>query len=339
VCSVDLRAPDCTSHCHTLSDNWPDNAYDKFVHLHDPRAENRDRFKVGAFVCDEHFLEHDYTNFTKNQFPGLRTDFQGPHYMTTSTRTSASGKRKSSGPDRDAHDDDDDDDDDSYLDNLSPSSLLKEARRFRRERNELRAERDRLAAEVGELRQRRFVDNTALCVSINDKTRELWCGLNTAEFNVLHDEWHLYVDKGGSNRAKFTKKSKIEALLCFLSLGLSLEQLASMLNVHGSTAAEWIWNTIDDLIPWVEKQIYLPSVKDWIANSKKTLASPLYDKKLFFFVDGTVLKIPVPMDNAVHRATRNTKHNCHAWSIFILVDSRGVCVPLDGFVCSLNVVK
>lgn len=321
VCGVDLKAPDCTSHCHTLSDNWPDNAYEKFLRLHDPNGEHRDRIKVGAPVCDEHFEEHDFSNFTKNQFPRLRTYFQGRHFMTPSTRTSsASGKRKFSGADRVAHDDDDDD---SYLDSLAPSALLKEARRFRRERTELRAERDRLAAELGELRRRRFVENSALCVSINDKTRELWCGLNKAEFQALHNEWYLYIDKGGSNRTKFTKKSKIEALLCFLSLGLSFEQLASMLDVHGTTAAEWIWDTVDDLIAWVDKQIYLPSVNEWIANSKKTLGNPLYDKKLFFFVDGTVLKIPVPMDNVVHRATRNTKHNCHAWSIFILVDCSG----------------
>merc|ERR1711943_161380 len=161
----------------------------------------------------------------------------------------------------------------------------------------------------------------------NDAQRAQWFNLrDAATARKLYDELLPYLTKPGPN-SKMTPECRLDALLFLLHYNLSCPRLASgvvpyegaPIGMPKSTFRDRMKTMLEDLQPWAESQLQLPSVSDWLADPKKTEGDHLpegIEKFLVAFVDGTVLPIFDPTDILA-------KHNTTALTYFIVVTPRG----------------
>jgi len=197
--------------------------------------------------------------------------------------------------------------------------------------------------ELQELLEQEKLRNAKLSASLlpgvhvnvsNDAQRAQWFNLrDAATARKLYDELLPYLTKPGPN-SKMTLECRLDALLFLLHYNLSCPRLASgvvpyegaPIGMPKSTFLGRMKSMLTDLQPWAESQLQLPSVSDWLADSKKTEGDHLpegIEKFLVASVDGTVLPIFDPTDILAHRKTYNVKHNTTALTYFIVVTPRG----------------
>jgi len=112
----------------------------------------------------------------------------------------------------------------------------------------------------------------------NDAQRAQWFNLrDAATVRKLYDELLPYLTKPGPN-SKMTLECWLDALLFLLHYNLSCPRLASgvvpyegaPIGMPKSTFRARMKSMLTDLQPWAESQLQLPSVSDWLADSKKT---------------------------------------------------------------------
>jgi hypothetical protein len=72
--------------------------------------------------------------------------------------------------------------------------------------------------------------------------------------------------------------------------GLTFDDLGLFLNKDATTASRRMNDWITLLFPWAEDQIEFPEVPEWILHHPEKLREQ-FPNHLFFFVDGTVLKV------------------------------------------------
>ena len=81
-----------------------------------------------------------------------------------------------------------------------------------------------------------------------------------------------------------------------------------------------------NLAKWGQSKIRWPTPKEWHDDSSRIKEKQEYSdyaKKLFFFVDGSVLKVFDTSDVKASRLMRNTKHGCPSFVFFIMVTPSG----------------
>jgi len=110
--------------------------------------------------------------------------------------------------------------------------------------------------------------------------------------------------------------------------GLSQVELGIYLNRNRSSAGRRMVTWVDILYPWAKSQITFFDIPEWLLHHPEELRSQ-FPKHLFFFVDGTVLKMWAPSDSRCRRKHYNSKHGCHAWIFFVVVDPSGHIVFLS----------
>ncbi len=108
----------------------------------------------------------------------------------------------------------------------------------------------------------------------------------------------------------------------------SVSCLTNLLDKDRTTAARRMEQWIDCVYPCALNQIQLQSLPLWILHTPEELREQ-FPNCLFFFVDGTILKMWTPDEAKLRRAAYNNKHGCFSWSFFIVVDAVGHIVYLS----------
>ena len=86
---------------------------------------------------------------------------------------------------------------------------------------------------------------------------------------------------------------------------------------------------VHSLVPWAMSFLKFPSIEAWSASSPASLKSK-YPTHLFFFVDGTIMKINAPQDEKTACAFFNFKHGYHGYVFFLAVMPNGQIVYVSG---------
>ncbi len=110
--------------------------------------------------------------------------------------------------------------------------------------------------------------------------------------------------------------------LFWLCHGHPFQYLEGLLGMERTNLWKRFMKVIHSVLPWAKSQISFPSVSDWISATSDELRTE-YPSVLFFFVDGTVLKIWAPSDEKVMCTCFNSKHNHHGLVFFIVVMPNG----------------
>lgn len=72
--------------------------------------------------------------------------------------------------------------------------------------------------------------------------------------------------------------------------GMTFDDLALYVNKDPTTMSRRMDDWIEGLYPWAKTQIKFPNLPEWILHHPEKLREQ-FPKHLFFFVDGTVLKV------------------------------------------------
>lgn len=125
-------------------------------------------------------------------------------------------------------------------------------------------------------------------------------------------------------------KGHFFALLAWLRRGLRFSQLSGVASSKTSIKTHffWIMNALQD---WVDGEVYLPSVEEWIASNNRMESSQVerstvreaYPNHLFLFVDGTIIECYKPADADGKSRHFNQKHSVHCRAFTILVTPEG----------------
>jgi len=141
----------------------------------------------------------------------------------------------------------------------------------------------------------------------------------------IKDHAALFLEKGVGDSLivrGWEAKELFKYGLLWARQGLTFEDLGLYLNMDPTTSSRRMEDWIDCLYPWAKKQILFPNLQEWILNNPEKLREQ-FPNHLFFFVDGTVIKIWTPSDPESRRNHYNNKHGYCAWVFFIVVDPCG----------------
>lgn len=137
--------------------------------------------------------------------------------------------------------------------------------------------------------------------------------------------------------ARYTNDILLQNFFFLFSTGLSIEATSRTLRISGKTVSgktvrRWFVLALKHFSAWGRATISFPSDDEWISDSKRIFEDETYSEykdKLFFFVDGTVVKILNMSDPITHRAFHNGKHGCPGFVFFICVTPSGRIVYLS----------
>lgn len=109
----------------------------------------------------------------------------------------------------------------------------------------------------------------------------------------VKDYHALFEERGVKNAFKiknWDSKELFKYGLLWARQGMSFDDLGLYLNKDGTTASRRMSDWIGGLYPWAHSQIELPALAEWILHHPEKLREQ-FPQHLFFFVDGTVLKV------------------------------------------------
>ena len=169
-----------------------------------------------------------------------------------------------------------------------------------------------------------FLKSAFLCVVKIDYKH--WHGVDQDGFSSLINEWQACF------KAPRTWEfgDFCSSMLVWMRQGFSFTFLSSFLEIHPTNLRRQFFRAIHKLRGWAQSKIYFPSIADWqqISQSHPKLYA-LYPNTLFFWIDGTVVKVWCPKDSKAARSFYNKKHGHHAYVFFIVVMPNGSIVYLS----------
>ena len=176
-------------------------------------------------------------------------------------------------------------------------------------------------------------------VDLNDVETKV--SLFRTKSREIHEQlWStlLTIIKNGDHRNETQRKISFEMELniFFLafSTGLPIYIIISrMIYLNGkkepynrTTVSRCFDRTLKTLSTWAKDEIQFIDIDTWVTDSKKNLTSETfkkYEKTLFFYVDGSVVKTKNSSDPLYSRLIRNGKHSIPAFVFFIVVTTCG----------------
>jgi hypothetical protein len=142
----------------------------------------------------------------------------------------------------------------------------------------------------------------------------LWLGIEGPA--KLFEEWSPY------STDKWDKTYLFSTFLTWLRRGYTYVFLEAMLGKSEFCFRTHFPKLIKELQPWAKKQIGWPTMEEWRRSHNQKLKEQ-YPNKLFFWVDGTVIKLFKPKDCKTARVFYNNKHGYHGFVFFVAVSPDG----------------
>ena len=155
---------------------------------------------------------------------------------------------------------------------------------------------------------------------ISERKLKYWFGVET--FQILFHEWEPFII------TTWNTLFLVRIFLVWLKHGFAMTFLSHILQKDKTTVRRNFFKLIDDLQAWAKAQISWPSIDEWENASSHKLRFA-YPSTLFFWVDGTVVKVWSPKDMKSARTLYNAKHGYHAYSFFVVVRP-------DGHICYIS---
>ena len=289
---------------HHLTESWPANWRDDFNRLYEGVAP-----KSSWLFCSLHFNggPEAIKNITKHHWPGFNKDVHvGVKVYEAPVRRGI----KRTAPSEPTVE-------------KKLADALKEVERLTAQIQELREEKKHfkaLASRIGD-------EDESLLVIVNEAEGFEWLGLESdEELRALFDEIQGYLRDSAPN-ARMTKKALFLGSMFLFKNQVSARRLAPSVGTGFSDRSlQMHFNSfIDDVQAWANGQVRRLSNEELLAESKKNTDYPggKYSKIILFHVDGSVSQTYVPGDCSAARVMRNTKHNMHSWTWYIIVSSSG----------------
>jgi hypothetical protein len=141
-----------------------------------------------------------------------------------------------------------------------------------------------------------------------------WLGISDPV--PLLTEWKPFLS------SKWNSSFLLSTFLVWLRRGMTFNLLSHFVGKSDRSLRKHFYQTLEDLQPWAKKQISWPTLEQWrLAHNEKLRA--VYSKTLFFWVDGTVIKMFCPKDSKTARVFFNKKHGGHSYVFFVAVSPDG----------------
>jgi hypothetical protein len=147
----------------------------------------------------------------------------------------------------------------------------------------------------------------------------------------VKDYQALYKKNGVGDSISVVGRDSLEIFkygLLWARQGITFEELGIYMNLNRTTAKRRMEDWVNSLFPWAQSQIKFSELPEWILHNPEELQKE-FPNHLFYFVDGTVLKIWSPKDAKCRRIHYSNKHGCCVWVFFIVVDPMGHIVYLS----------
>ena len=149
-----------------------------------------------------------------------------------------------------------------------------------------------------------------------------WIGVSTP--GILFEQWRPFI------QVRQWETDKLATYCLFwLKHGFPFSMLQGFLQKEKCNLRKLFMKVIHSIVPWAKEQLKFPSVDTWISSTPDEMKAA-FPSVLFFFVDGTVLRIKMPMDEKTARATFNSKHGYHGYVFFIVVMPNGKIAFVSG---------
>jgi hypothetical protein len=150
------------------------------------------------------------------------------------------------------------------------------------------------------------------------------------KYELLYSELLRWMPKE-PHGALYTNSLLLDMFFFMFSTGLSCKATSKALLVNGKrvskkTIRRWMDLVLKDLSNWGQETIKWPTPEQWLSDSARITqcdSNSLYARKLFFFVDGSVIKVFDTSGIRISRAFRNHKHGHPAFVFFIMVTPAG----------------
>jgi hypothetical protein len=154
--------------------------------------------------------------------------------------------------------------------------------------------------------------------------------LSEERHNLLYAELLKFMPKEPPN-VKYTNLILIDMFFFMFSTGLSCSATAKTLMINGermdeTTIRRWMDIVCGHLSKWGKSMITWPSPEAWLQESKRITENPVYSdyaRKLFFFVDGSIIRTYDSSEIRSSRSMRNSKHGHPGYIFFIMVTPSG----------------
>lgn len=154
-----------------------------------------------------------------------------------------------------------------------------------------------------------------------------WCGFSNEVLQSLIYEWQEF---GVEVPQNWELNFFYLIFLLWLRQGWTFVFLAHFVKVVRVSLRKHFFHLIERLQPWCMQHIGFPSFEEWSYRTQVNQGlCHLFPHTLFFFVDGTVVKIWAPEDSKTARAFYNQKHGYHAYVFFIVVTADGKIVYIS----------
>jgi hypothetical protein len=129
----------------------------------------------------------------------------------------------------------------------------------------------------------------------------------------------------GMVRSKWDPSFLFSCFMVWMRRGMTFQFLSHFVGKNECTLRRQFYRTIEDLEPWAKEQIKWPTLEMWKLKHNEKLRNA-YPKTLFFWVDGTVIKMWCPKDTKTARVFYNKKHGHHSYVFFVAVTPDGEIV-------------
>lgn len=132
-------------------------------------------------------------------------------------------------------------------------------------------------------------------------------------------------------QAKYSKSLLLDMFFFMFSTGMSSRDISKTLLVNGlqvshQSIISWMDLTMENLAKWGQSTVKWPTPDQWLADSRRIQEASHYSdyaQKLFFFVDGTIIKTFDTSDIRISQKMRNSKHGSPGFVFFIMVTPAG----------------
>jgi hypothetical protein len=196
-----------------------------------------------------------------------------------------------------------------------------------------RHEKELLENEVKTLRNHKeqpIVSGLHIDLTIEENKVEYFRTFSSERHTLLYEELLSFMPHEPPN-SLYTNPLLLDMFFFMFTTGLSCNSTSKALLVQGKrvsrqTIRNWMDRILENLAKWGQSKIKWPTPEEWQCDSSRILQKEEYSdyaKKLFFFVDGSVLKLFDTSDIRISRDMRNGKHGCSAFVFFIMVTPAG----------------
>lgn len=125
-----------------------------------------------------------------------------------------------------------------------------------------------------------------------------------------------------SNHHSYSTLDRLKCFLYVLRTGASSRHMELLSGIPQKSVCRLMEDVSRDLLPLFEENIKLLDIPEWVRHSTR-ITDEEFKEKLFYFVDGTVLRTNDTYKQNESRLLFNGKHEIPAWVVFLLVSPKG----------------